>query len=100
MPSRTKSAAIARPTFGRSSSTVTSTRRSFFFTGSPSFPAADQADRDAFDHEALPRIDLDRREVGILRHEQHVAPAALQAFDRDFVAESRDDHLAGARVGR
>src|SRR4249919_516141 len=99
MPSRTKSTAMAGPTFGSSSSTVTSMRDFFFmaFT-SPSFSAADQAHCDAFDREALPRVDRDRREIGIFRHQQHFTPAPFQPFDRDFVAKSRDDDLARARL--
>ena len=73
-------------------------RRIFAFI--PALSAADQPDRDALDCEALPWIDHDRLEIGILRHEQHFTPAPFQPFDRHFLAKSRDDDLARAGVRR
>src|SRR6266536_466486 len=97
MPSRTKSAAIAGPTFGRSSSIVMRRRLSVVFIVSPALSAADQTHRDAFDGKTLSRVDGDRREVGIFRHQQHFTPAPFQPFDSDFLTESRDDDLPRAR---
>src|SRR5688572_431091 len=60
---------------------------------------ADYADGDAFDGERVaPQVDLDRRELGILRLELHGVAAPAQALHRDLVAEPRHHDLAAARL--
>jgi len=48
----------------------------------------------------LAQIDLDRCEIGILGQQLHQVALALEALDRDIVAEPRDHDLARARLGR
>src|ERR1019366_2965848 len=107
MPIRRRSAARAGPMLGSCSRCMHSAALGALgdlmtMAGSSAIShqhvVANEADGETFDLEGVFRADDDGLEFGVLGQQLDRAAAALEAIDRDLVAEPGDDDLAVLRL--